>query len=281
MNNNLKRYLTVILGDLLCACAITYFFIPHKLLSGGVGGISIMLQYLTNYSTGIFMFLINLPLFFLGFKKISKKFMIATIFSAVLLSLYLMLLKGINFSFKVDDILLSAVFGGVINGVGMGLLFRASASQGGLDILAVIAKKDYNMDISQALMVMNLIIVSIASFLFGIEKGMYTLISMYIAYHFVDVVINGIDQRKQLIIISEKSIEIANKIMVDPHRGITLFQARGAYTGNPTEVIYCVAHSRQIARIKEVVNEIDDKAFISISNMVEVKGKGFTQLDIS
>lgn len=277
MNKTFRKIAAIVVGELLCAIAITYFFIPHRLLSGGVGGISIMIQYLTNYSSGIFILLINIPLFVVGFRKLSKDFMIFTFFSANLLSIYLMVLKQLSLNFEVENVLLSAIFGGVINGIGMGILFRNATSQGGLDIIAMIARKEWNINIGYVLMGMNFIIIAIASALFGIERGMYTLIAMYVAYQCVDKVISGLDVKKQIIIISDKSMEIAKIIMVDPHRGVTLLQGKGAYTGESKEVIYCVANNRQVVRIKQVVEEVDPKAFISISDMVEVMGKGFAQ----
>lgn len=279
MNKEIKKLSAVFIGEFICALAITFFFIPHKLLSGGVGGIGIMLEYLTDISSGIFMFVINIPLFIFGFIKLKNNFMIHTFISATILSLYLFLLKMFKTDFMIHDIFLSSVFGGAINGIGMGLLFRNSASQGGLDILALIAKKTWNINISSALMAMNFIIISIASALFGIEKGMYTIVSMYVAYHVMDVVINGFDDKKQIIIISDKSSEISDKIMSEIHRGVTLLDARGAYTGNVKEVIYCVVNNRQIIQVKEIVNSTDATAFMSISNMTEVKGKGFISAD--
>lgn len=280
MPDNMKKILAVIIGELLCAFAISYFFVPHKLLSGGFGGIGIMIQYLTGYSSGIFIFLLNIPVFIIGFHKLSKDFMFFTFISANLLSLYLLLFNHLDLSFQVDDILLSAVFGGLINGVGMGILFRYATSQGGLDILAIIAKKEWNLNVSSGLMAMNGVVITIASILFGLEKGLYTLIAMYIAYHFMDKVLNGFDNKKQLIIVSEKSHEIGQRIMVDPHRGVTYFHASGAYTGKEKDVIYVVAGNRQVVRIKQVVSEIDPNAFISISNMVEVKGRGFKHREV-
>lgn len=280
MNTTIKKLAAVFIGELFCAMAITFFFIPHRLLSGGVGGIAMMIQYLTGYSSGIFILLINIPLFVLGFWKLSRKFMIFTLISTNLLSIFLMLLKYWNFDFQVDDIILSAVFGGVLNGTGMGILFRYATSQGGLDILAMIARKEWNMNIGSALMTMNFVIVAIASALFGVERGMYTLIAMYIAYHCVDKVISGFDIKKQIMIISEKSMEIAQAIMIDPHRGVTLLQGKGAYTGESKQVIYCVANNRQVVRIKQIAEELDPRAFMSISDMVEVSGKGFIKKEV-
>ncbi|MDO5725607.1 MAG: YitT family protein [Tissierellia bacterium] len=277
MKSKFNKILAIVIGELMCAIAITYFFVPHHLLSGGVGGLAIMIQYLTGYSSGIFFFLINLPLFFLGFKKLSKDFMIFTFMSSNLLSIYLMALKALNLGYFVDDVLLSAVFGGVLNGVGMGIMFKNGTSQGGLDVVAIIARQEYNLNVSSVLMAMNFVIVTIASILFGATRGMYTLMSMYIGYQCVDKVMNGLDEKKQIMIISQKSEEIAKKIMDDPHRGVTLFEARGAYTGEKKDVVYCVAYNRQVVKIKQILEEIDPSAFMSISDMVEVKGKGFIE----
>lgn len=142
MRTNIKKLLAVIIGEFLCALAITYFFIPHRLLSGGIGGIAIMIQYLTSYSSGIFILLLNIPLFILGFMKLSKNFMIFTFISTNCLSLFLMFLKSLGADFMIKDVILSALYGGVLNGIGMGILFRNATSQGGLDILAMIARKE-------------------------------------------------------------------------------------------------------------------------------------------
>ncbi|MDO5028553.1 MAG: YitT family protein [Bacillota bacterium] len=275
MEKNIKKLLAIIVGELICAFAITYFFVPHKLLSGGVGGISILLQLLTGYSTGVFIFLINIPLAILGFKKLSKSFMIYTFISYNLLSLFLLILNRLNFNFMVDDILLSSIYGGLLNGLGMGLMFKNSTSQGGLDIIAMILRKEKDISISTPLLIMNFFVVAIASTIYGIEKGMYTLIAMNLGYKTVDKVVSGFDTKKQVIIISKDYEKISKKILVDPHRGVTLLSARGAFTGDHKEVLYVVASSRQIVRIKQVVKEIDPKAFISISDMIEVSGKGF------
>ncbi len=275
MEKNFKKILAIVFGELICALAITFFFVPHKLLSGGVGGISILLQLLTGYSTGVFIFLINIPLAIIGFKKLSKSFMIYTFISYNLLSLYLLILNKLNLGFWVDDILLSSVFGGIFNGLGMGIMFKNSTSQGGLDIIAMILRKEKNISISTPLMMMNFVVVLIGSTIFGVTKGMYTLIAMYIGYQMVDKVVLGFDTKKQIIIISKEYEKIAQKILVDPHRGVTMLNARGAFTGEQKEVLYVVAYSRQVVRIKQVVKEIDEKAFISISDMVEVSGKGF------
>lgn len=276
MRTNIRKLLAVIIGEFLCALAITYFFIPHKLLSGGIGGIAIMIQYLTSYSSGIFILLLNIPLFILGFMKLSKNFMIFTFISTNCLSLFLMFLKSFGVDFMIKDVILSALYGGILNGIGMGILFRNATSQGGLDILAMIARKEWNINIGSALMAMNFVIVAVASVLFEIESGMYTLIAMFVAYQCVDKVMIGFDVKKQIVIISDLNMQIARAIVEDPLRGVTILEGKGAYSGKYKDVIYCVASNRQVVNIKNIVEKIDPRAFMSISDMVEVTGRRFS-----
>lgn len=267
MSKNVRRLIAIVVGELLCAGAITYFFVPHRLLSGGIGGISIMIQYLTGYSSGIFIWLLNIPLFVLGFKKLSKEFMIFTFLSTNLLSIYLMVMKQIDLRFMIDDTVLSAIFGGVINGVGMGILFRNSTSQGGIDILAMIARKEWNINIGSALMAMDFVIVSVASALFGLERGMFTLIAMFIATKCVDKVISGLDVKKQLVILSVQNREI--RTVIEEKVKCEMTSMCTAQEGFE-EILYCIAGNRQVVSIKGIVFEIDPHAVISISDTVEV-----------
>lgn len=270
-----RRILFILFGDLLCAMAVNLFFVPNRLLSGGVGGISILIQYLTDIPAGIMMFIINIPIFIYGFKRVDKDFALYGFISMVSLSTLLTLTRGLSETIYVDDILLAAVFGGVINGVGMGLLFRNRSSQGGFDIIAVSLKKKFNMNIGSALMGFNFIIITLSSLIFGYKKAMYTLISMYIAYNVVDQMQMGFNRRKNVIIISEKSEEISMEIIKRLHRGVTFLEGRGAYTKEDKEVIYCIVTSRQVAVLKDIVESIDPKAFLTINDVVEVMGRGF------
>ncbi|MGO1469940.1 MAG: YitT family protein, partial [Tissierella sp.] len=171
----LKRLFFIFLANILCAIAFNGFLIPGKLLSGGVGGIGIMVQYLTNISSGIVIFVINIPIFLVAVKMVDRDFAIYCFISMVLLSTLLTFTRDISKYIPIEDVLLRGVFGGVINGVGMGLLFRNRSSQGGFDIIAVILKRKYNMNLGSALMMFNTVIVGIASILFGLDKALYTL----------------------------------------------------------------------------------------------------------
>lgn len=276
----LKRLFFIFLANILCAIAFNGFLIPGKLLSGGVGGIGIMVQYLTNISSGIVIFVINIPIFLVAVKMVDRDFAIYCFISMVLLSTLLTFTRDISKYIPIEDVLLRGVFGGVINGVGMGLLFRNRSSQGGFDIIAVILKRKYNMNLGSALMMFNTVIVGIASILFGLDKALYTLISMYIGYQVVDKVQTGFSNKKNVIIVSEKPQEIADEIITSLKRGVTFLDGTGGYSEENKKVIYCIIVSKEVVKIKNIIDEIDPTAFLIVTDVVEVKGTGFKEIGI-
>lgn len=271
----LRKLFFIVLGNLLCAIAFNGFFIPSQLLSGGVGGIALMLRYLLDVPTGITVFLINVPIFIIGAKMVDREFIIYAFISMVAFSTLLTVTAGIGGYFVMEDILLGAIFGGVLNGVGMGLMFRNRLCQGGLDIIATIIKKKFNLNISTGLMILNTTIVSLSSVLFGFSSAMYTIISMYVGYQVVDKVQMGLNVRKNVFIISDKSDELSDEILTSLHRGVTLLEGTGAYTKQGKKVIYCIVNSNEVVKLKALVDKIDPAAFLTINDVVEVRGSGF------
>lgn len=277
-----KRILCIILGNLCCSIAVNAFFVPNQMLTGGVSGLGILVQYLTNGSipAGVTVFLVNIPIFLLGFRRVDREFAISGFISMVILSSLMTLTRGITKFFYVDDILLAGIFGGILNGLGMGILFRNKSSQGGFDVIAVILRRMYNMNIGSALMVINTIVISLSSFLFGYKPAMYTLIALFIGYRVLDKVRTGFNVRKKVIIISDKSEEIAKEIISELNRGVTFLDGRGAYTDKERKVIYSIVTSTEVAKLKELADEIDPYSFITVNEVVEVVGRGFKDLDI-
>ncbi|WP_242863262.1 YitT family protein [Caloranaerobacter ferrireducens] len=275
-----SKFVFILLGNLFCSIAFNGFFVPNHLLSGGVGGIAIMIHFLTNLPIGLIIFLINIPIFIIGSKIIDKKFTTYSFISMLTLSFLLELTRGIDQLIMMDDILLAAIFGGILNGLGMGLMFRNRTSQGGLDIIAAIFKKKYNINIGTGLMGVNTIIIASSSALFGLKPAMYTLIALYTAYKIVDKVQEGLDTKKNVIIISDKSQELGEAIQKKLHRGVTFLKGEGGYTKNNKNVIYCIVTSTQVGKLKEIVEEVDPNAFMTINNIQEVKGKGFKSVGI-
>lgn len=277
-----KRLFFIVIACLLSSIAVNAFFVPNKMLSGGASGIAILIQYLTSdkIPAGISVFLLNIPVFLLGFKKVDREFAIMSFISMIILSILMTVTRGITNYFVVDDILLAAIFGGILNGVGMGILFRNRSSQGGLDVIAVIIRRKYNLNIGTGLMVLNTFIISLSSLLFGYKPAMYTLIALFIGYRVLDKVRTGLNIRKNVIVISEKPEEVAKRIIEELGRGVTFLEGQGAYTHGDKKVVYTIVTSTEVARLKDIVDEVDPFAFITINEVVEVVGRGFKNLDI-
>ena len=275
-----KKLVFIFIGNIFSAIAFNVFFSPSKLLSGGVGGISLMVQYLTEIPSGITMFIINLPIFIVGARMVNKDFAIYSFISTLMFSGVLTLTKDFSQYLVVDDILVAAVVGGALNGTGMGIMFRNRSSQGGLDIIAAILKRKYNINISSGLMAINTVIISLSSFLFGIRPAVYTLISMFIAYQIVDKIQVGFNVKKNIMIVSDKDEEVGEAIMKKLGRSVTYIEAVGGYTKESKRMVYCIVVSKEVAKLKEIVDEIDSGAFITISNVVEVEGSTFQKIGI-
>lgn len=274
-NDRIKRFIVVLIGGLICSIGLNAFIIPHKLLSGGVSGISIIIQYLTDISAGYLILLFNIPIFLFGIKEVDKDFIVYSLVGMISFSIFLILTKNIGSFFIVNDILLSAIYGGVINGIGMGITFRNRASQGGIDIIAVVAKKKYGINISTVSFAINGLIVLTGATINNFEAALYTLISMYIGYYIMDKVIEGFDRKKMLFIVTEKEKEVSEAIMQEIGRGVTFLYGEGAYTGDTKKIIYCIVTSRQLVKTKKIIEDIDDKSFMSILDASEVLGRGF------
>lgn len=272
---NVFRVLMICLGSLISSIAINAFIIPHKLLSGGVFGVSLIIQYMSGLPSGYLILIFNIPIFLIGLKAVDKDFIFFSLIGMLSLSGFLLITKDISSYLKVNDILLSCIYGGVIGGIGAGIVFRNRASQGGVDIIAVIIKRKVGTSIASLSFGINLFIVAVGAAISDVEKAMYTLILMYITSVVVDKVIGGFDIKKMLLIITDKEEEVSNAIMKDLERGVTFFYGEGAYTGDKKKVLYCIITVKQLSRIKKIIEDIDRTAFISVVDTSEVKGHGF------
>ena len=189
-------------------------------------------------------------------------------------------MRHIPIDFKLDNNMLYAIFGGFINGLGMGILFKHGACQGGLDILATIFKTKLNVNIGSSLMAINAIIIGIASYIFSLERGLLTIVAMYVAYKMLDKIQMGFGDTKQIMIITSKQREVTDRILSDLNRGVTLLHGEGAFTHKRQNVIYCIVSTRQVVTIKRILNEVDPASFLIISDAYEVKGRGFRVQEI-
>jgi uncharacterized membrane-anchored protein YitT (DUF2179 family) len=275
IKENIKRVVMVAFGCFVSAIAINSFITPYKMLSGGVSGISIIIQYLSNIPAGYLVLVLNVPIFIIGYKAIDKDFVVFSLIGMFLFSAFLIITKDISVLFKIDNILLSCICGGVVGGIGAGIIFRNRASVGGIDIISVIFKRKTGISIATLSFGMNIFIVALGAFIGNIEIAIYTLILMYINSVVTNKVIEGFDMKKMLIIITEKEEEVSNAIMQDLTMGVTFLYGEGAYTREKKKVLYCVVTMGQLSKVKKIIDDIDPKSFFSIVDTSEVMGSGF------
>ena len=271
--------IVIILGCFIYSLGVNLFLTNAKLVSGGVTGIALILQYVSEIPSGVTVFLLNIPLFFISYKFLSKRFTLYTAIGMVSISLSLILTKPLSSLVQVNDMLLYCIYGGVLCGVGMGLVFYRNGSTGGIDIITMVIRKNYsNFEIGKLNFAFNLIIVAIAALIFGLPQALYTLISMFIQGTLLDKVLNGFTSKKLLLILTEKENEIINYVINDLHRGITSIMAEGEYTHSKKKMLYVAITSSQFISLKNKILRIDPKAFITIIDASEVKGKGFINI---
>lgn len=273
-----KRIFMVILGAIIMAVGLELFLVPNNILDGGIVGISIILSHLVGLPIGAFIFILNIPFFFIGYKQIGKTFALSTALGITVLSITTIYLHHI--AAFTDDLLLSTIFGGIVLGIGVGLVIRYGGSLDGTEILAILFNKNTPFSVGQIIMFFNLIIFSVAGFVFTWERAMYSVIAYFIAYKTIDIVIEGLDESKAVYIISDEYHQIGQAIMDRLGRGVTYLNGEGAYSGDAKKVVFTVITRLEEAKLNTIVEEIDDKAFLAIGNIAEVRGGQFKKRNI-
>ncbi|RFU67572.1 YitT family protein [Bacillus sp. V59.32b] len=262
------RILTIITGSLIVGGAYNLFLIPHHILSSGLSGIAIMLGILTPFNTGILNFLLNLPLLILGVLKLGKRFISYTILSVVVLSvsLYVIPVQAIS-----TEPILSSLFGGVLTGIGIGLIFRASGSSGGFDIIAMLLTKKRDFPLGALISAMNAVVVVLSGFVFNWDAALNTLVAIYATGKVIDTIhTNHI--KLTLMIVTKNGEEMKAKLLANLYRGITIMDGEGAYSGEGRKILMTVITRYQLTDVKTMINEIDPDAFVNITETTEVMG---------
>ncbi len=272
--------LLVLLGSAISGIAFNVFLIPNKLLSGGISGIALILNYLFGLNPGILIFVFNIPIFVLGYRFIDREFILMSLVGMSSFSASISYFSFLQEMIQIEDIMISCIFGGVLGGVGLGIIFRNRASQGGIDILAVIAKKYWSINLGSSSLIINFSIVAVASLFYGVKPAMYTLISMYVTSAVLDKVLQGFGTSKAVMIITDREQQVADEILKKLGRGVTYLEGEGAYTGNRKKVVYCIVSLGQLAKLKQIVKEIDANAFMAVNDTAEVLGYGFANRGI-
>lgn len=279
----LRDYLLIFVGAALMAVAILMIFEPCGLVTGGFSGLAIIIKNLTEYWVpgGIPLWItnivLNIPLFLAGIAIKGKKFMMRAIFGAVMLSFWLAVLP--DKPLVTGDILLSVIVGGVLQGIGIGLVFLGRGTTGGSDTLAALIQhwlRHYT--IAQIMQIVDAAIVALGAYIFGINNALYAVIAIVIITKVSDGLIEGMKFAKAAYIITEKPTQVAEVIMKELPRGVTGLPARGMYSGQEKTMLFCVVSKKQIVELKEIVSKIDPHAFVIVSDAREVLGEGFQQV---
>lgn len=268
-----KKIFLLTSGALIAAVGLELFLIPNKLIDGGIIGISILVSYLSNYPLAIFIIGLNIPFLVIGYFQIGKTFTIATLYSVCLLSFFTTQLHPVP-AFT-EDLLLVTVFGGILVGIGVGLILRSGGSLDGTEIVALIIGPKLGASVGEVVMVFNVFILGSAGFIFGWENAMYSIIAYFIAHKAIDLVLNGLEESKSVMIMSEKSAEISEAILHRLGRGVTHLYAKGGYTEEDKEVLYCVVTRLELSKLKTIVFDADPDAFMTINIVNDVHGGRF------
>jgi uncharacterized membrane-anchored protein YitT (DUF2179 family) len=282
MKRILKEYGLINLGLVLVAVGIFYFLVPGNLAVGGVSGLSIIINhYLPQLSVGLIMLVINIFLLIIGFIFLGAGFGTKTIYASVVLSGIVWVLDKIYSPSGplVEEKIVQLIFGVFITAVGMALVFNQDASTGGTDIIAKILHKYLHLNIGKALLAADIFVVFLASGVFGLEVGIYALLGVMMSGLMIDYFIQGFNLSKQVMVISSNSEEIKSFIVNTLERGATIYSAKGAFTNEEKEVITTILGNREFIKLKKFIKEIDPRAFIMVSNMHEILGEGFKDLN--
>lgn len=266
----IRRYVFLLLGSVLAATGLEIFLIPNNLIDGGVVGISIIAGYLTKLPFSIFVVLLNLPFLLMGYKQIGKTFVFSSLFSIVSLSLWTMLLHPVPG--LTDDVLLASVFGGIILGIGVGLIIRYGGSLDGTEMVSIIINEKTPFSVGEIVMFFNIFILGSSGLIFGWDRAMYSLIAYFVAYKVIDVTIEGLDEAKAAIIVSDRHEEIADAIMARLGRGVTYLEGKGAFSNDHKTVLYSVVTRLEIAKLKSIIHDKDEDAFVTINDVSDVMG---------
>ncbi len=278
---NIFDVLIIFLGCIIASLGVNVLLSHAQLLSGGATGLGLLVEYTTNIPAGITLFLINIPLLAVSFKKLSRSFTIYTTIGMLSLSISLMITKPIASAINIDglDLLLYCIYGGVLCGIGYGLVFLRNGSTGGTDVVTMlIRKKHSNFNIGSLGFSLNVIIIIIGAFIFGLPQALYTLISLFIQSIVLDKMLKGFSSKKLLLILTKKEADVINYVIRDLHRGVTSLLAEGEYTHDRKKMLYCIVTARQMVELKNTIYQIDPSAFITIVDISEVRGKGFMNI---
>jgi uncharacterized membrane-anchored protein YitT (DUF2179 family) len=286
----IRDYGLIVISSLLQAFSLRVFFVPANLASGGVSGIAQLINHFTGWPIGVLVFLGNIPLFILGWRFLGgHQFALRTAFAIVTYSLFTdLILKTSLFapngvatqliSELSGDIFLNTLYGAIVSGIGYGLVYRARGTSGGSDILARILNHYRSMPVTQSYLIVDTVVILGAGFVFGWKSALYSMIALYVSGLVAETTLEGGTTVRTAMIVTREPEAVANRVLEELERGLTVLEGTGAYTGVERPVLYCVISRAEVAALKAIVHEVDPHAFMVIGFAHEVLGEGFRPL---
>ena len=266
----IKTYTILLIGSIIAAFGLEEFLIPNQIIDGGIVGIAIVLSHITSFPFALFIILLNIPFLYLGYLQIGRSFSFATIFSVTSLAYWTTVFRPLdNVTY---DLFLAAIFGGIMVGLGVGLIIRYGGSLDGTEIIAIILAKKSGFSVGEFVMFMNLFIFGFAGFVFGWEKAMYSIVTYFVAFKTIDVTVEGLDESKGVMIVTDYPDDIADTLLHRLGRGVTVLHGEGGYSGETKKVLYSVITRLEIAKLKSIILEKDPNAFVTIHEVHDVMG---------
>ncbi len=273
-----RAYLGITIGAAITAVSLNMFLIPNKVAAGGVSGLATVLHHLLAWPVGLIMLAFNIPLFISGIKIMGARYGINTLFGACVLAVAVDVTAPFT-PVLTNDLLLSSLYGGVVGGIGLGLVFRSKGNTAGTALAAVILNKLLGIRIGQAMMAADFFVIIFAGVAFkSPELALYALISMFVTGQIIDLVQEGPSSSKAFFVMSNQPTQVSDAILNELDRGVTLFDVKGCYTGQSREMLLCVVSTSEVTQLKELIYEIDPKAFVIVTSAHEVLGEGFTEV---
>ncbi|WP_456278563.1 YitT family protein [Bacillus sp. AK128] len=268
----------ILLGAAIFSFGLVNFNMQYHLAEGGFTGITLLLYFLFDFNPAISNLILNIPLFFIGWKILGRLSFIYTMVGTFSVSGFLWIFQSYPVDFQLEnDLTLVALFAGVFLGVGLGIIFRFGGTTGGVDIIARLSYKYIGWSMGKTMFLFDLCIIAISILAYlSYRQGMYTLVAVFIGAKVIDFMQEGAYSAKGATIISAKNNEIAEKILKDMERGVTILKGQGSFTRQDKEVLYCVVGRNEIVKLKNIITFVDPHAFVAVSDVRDVLGEGFT-----
>ena len=269
MRGLVNRLIFLTLGSAIAAFGLEGFLVPNRIIDGGIVGISIMCNTLTSLPLGMFILCLNLPFILIAFKKFGKMFVASTFYGVLMLAIFVTVFHDNQVT---NDLTLASIFGGVILGFGVGLVLRNGGSLDGTEIVSIRLAKKIGFSVGEIIMFFNVFIFICAGFLYGWRQAMYSILTYFIAYKVIDIVIEGLNESKSVMIITDFSEQIGQSIIDNMDVSVTYIDAEGGYSGVKKRIVFCIISRLEVIKLKNLAKEIDPTAFIAIENVHEVEG---------